>query len=402
MDAATLLGALEDGTVDLQTPVKLSDDASSKPLRRYLRELVWMSFMNAQTVHKETRDAIGPFRMAFEKSYAGIAIADLSGRIQRVNASFAKLLGRDATDLEGELVSNISQPDDHKREVKLGNEMFAGQRLGFQIQKRFEHSNGQWVPTLMNLGLVRDDAGKPRMVVASVIDLREQLQAERQRALEAENAAVQRIARGAAHDFNNLLQVMRLSVGFLREQPTLQQDEDLLAIGQATDAAIRLTGQLRDLSRIGGAADSQCDLANELRNREVLVTHLVKDGQRITVTVPDGVIAARIDSLAVEQLLLNLVVNASQATPSDGQIDVKLVDYGEVAELSVTDSGSGMTPQVQKRALEPFFTARNGGTGLGLAIVNAAVTRCGCTLSIESEVGAGTCIRIKIPRAALS
>jgi two-component system, cell cycle sensor histidine kinase and response regulator CckA len=400
MDAAEVLVGLEEGAFELTTMVRLNEEARSKPLRKYLRELVWMSYMDADEVGAESAARGGPFQVAFAHSHAGVVIADLSGRIQRANHAFAELIGRVPLDLEGVLVRDISQHDDHDREVKLGNEMFAGKRTGYRIEKRFQHRDGNWVPTLMHLALVRDDLGRPQMVVASVIGMAERLALEERRALEVQHVAMQVMARGVAHDFNNLLQVVQSSVAFIRMDYQLEENEDLRAIKQAAEMAGRLTAQLQQLARVGASDHARCDLTAELNQRRALLQQLsAQSGQKISVTVPERPVHVSIDKTALEQVLLNLVVNACQATPSDGRIHISLAERDGTAELVVADTGCGMTSEVKARALEPFFTARPGGTGLGLAIVNTAVTRCGCSLDIESEQGVGTRMRVTIPGA---
>ena len=186
MDAAAVLAGIEEGTLELDTLIRLNETARSKPLRKYLRELVWMSYMDADEVGAQVTPRGGPFQVAFAHSHAGVVIADLSGRIQQANRAFAELIGRLPAELEGVLVRDISQHDDHDREVQLGNEMFEGKRTGYQIEKRFQHKNGDWIPSLMHLALVRDDLGRPQMVVASVVGLAERLAREERRAYASE------------------------------------------------------------------------------------------------------------------------------------------------------------------------------------------------------------------------
>ena len=196
MRADEVLATLEHGLATLETMYSLNLDGKQKPLRRIIRELVWMSFMNANQVNDTTLNEESPFRVAFEKSHAGMAVADLSGRIQFVNTAFAKLLGRTPEDMRGLLVGEFSHTEDHELEVQLGNELFSGKRSGFQLKKRFKHADGSWIPTLMNLGLARGADSEPQMVVASVVDIREWMANEERKGVEAELNAIQKIARG--------------------------------------------------------------------------------------------------------------------------------------------------------------------------------------------------------------
>lgn len=395
MTANEVLGALEHGTINLETSYSLNADGQTKPLRRIIRELVWMSFMNANHVMDKSLNNESPFRVAFEKSHAGMAIADLSGRIQFVNTAFAELLGRDADSMRGLLVGEFSHAEDHDLEVQLGNELFAGTRSGFQLKKRFKHADGSWIPTLMNLGLARGADSEPQMVVASIVDIREWMANEERKSIEAELDAIQKIARGVAHDYNNLLTVIDHSVYFLQHD-TRFPSEDVDAIANSSKIAKRLNRQLETLGTIT-AEKTQIDIAHELRQQKPLLEHLIAIGQTLYLEVPDTPIVVTIDHSSLEQVLLNLVVNATQAIDGQGTITVRLHEASDEIVLSVQDTGVGIPPEMLATVFEPFVSTKESGRGLGLSIVKTAIMRCGCTIDVQSTLNEGTEIRIHIP-----
>ena len=395
--ANEVLAVLEDGTVNLETPLSLTPDGPTKPVRKFLRELVWMSFMSANEVENETLEKQSPFRVAFDKSHAGLAITDLSGRIQYVNLAFAQLLGHDIDTLKGLLVSDISHKEDHAREIKLGNELFAGTRDGFQIQKRFKSHNGDWIPTLMTLALVRGPDSEPQMVVASIVDIREWMANEERKGMENELNALQKIARGVAHDYNNLLTVIDHAVFFLK-QDAPGSLEDINSISEASDIAKKLNGQLETLGALG-AHKEYIDIAKELRNQEPLLRHILGIEQTLYMSVPTEPVVVNINHAALEHVLLNLVVNATQAITKTGEIHISLTPKEKHTVLSVTDTGMGIPPELLKTIFDPFVSTKEPGRGLGLSIVKIAVHRCGCTLDVTSEVGKGTTVNIMIPNS---
>ncbi len=390
-----LLDAVESGRLDLEAPVSVLEEGEPRPLRRYLRELVWLSYQDESQEVLGEGDERNPFRVAFARTDAGMAISDLSGRLMLVNQAFARLLGGVPEDYRGVMVGDISDSSDHEREAELGNRLFRGEFSSYQIRKRFRHRSGLWVPALVNISLVRDDLGRPQMVVASSLDLRAEIEAERVRAVERESIAIQRLARGVAHDFSNLLTVIRSSADLLREEHGLGTNEDLVAIGQAASAAEHLSRQLRILSAVGTEGVSRVELVSQIRARRPLLEHLVGSGQHLMLDLPSREVWMHLDEMGLEQVLLNLVLNASQASPADGRVVIRVEDRAGRAELSVSDSGVGMAAEVQARIFEPFFSARRGGTGLGLSIVQAALTRQGLCLDVESAPGAGTRMRVR-------
>ena len=395
MRAQEILAALEHGIADLQTLYSLNEDGKTKPIRRFLRELVWMSFMDANQVGQANLNETSPFRVAFEKSHAGMAVADLSGRIQFVNTAFAELLGRNPKDMRGLLVGEFSHAEDHELEVQLGNELFAGTRSGFQLKKRFKHADGSWIPTLMNIGLARGADSEPQMVVASVVDMREWMANEERKGVEAELNAIQKIARGVAHDYNNLLTVIDHSVYFLQHD-TRFSSEDVEAIANSSKIAKRLNRQLETLGTIT-AEKTEVDIAQELRQQKPLLDHLIGIGQTLHLDIPDTPIVVTIDHSSLEQVLLNLVVNATQAINGEGSITVRLHETEDEIVLSVQDTGVGIPPDMLATIFEPFVSTKESGRGLGLSIVKTAIVRCGCSIDVQSTVNEGTEIRIHIP-----
>lgn len=205
-------------------------------------------------------------------------------------------------------------------------------------------------------------------------------------------------ARGVAHDVANVLTVVRTSAVMLREVAGLRHNEDLDAIDQAVDTLTVLVDQLNHLATPIRADESEVfDLAEALVRRRPMLERLLSPQQRLVLEVPDAPIMTRLDATALEQVLVNLVVNGSQAIDGQGTIRVCLRGERNGAILAVEDDGCGMPEAVRLRAMEPFFSTRAGGRGLGLAIVRAALHRSECRLAIASVPGRGTRITVAIP-----
>ncbi len=398
--ARQILDAIDDGRLELDTPIRPSPERPAAPLRRYLRELVFVA-------HHQSRESSGAadgpeqrFQRAFFEAPVPCALSDLSGRVRDVNDAFCELLGRPAATLVGTLVGDITHEDDRAAEAQLAGELFSGQRSRFTVDKRLVHESGEAIPCRVHISLVRDDDGHPREAFAMVLDRRGPLALEALRARKAGVVAVQNAARRLAHDFGNALFVVRTASELLDESTTLSDEEraHVAAVREASDLCGRMVQQLRTLSDAGAEPVMTLDLVEAVRARVQLLKRSVPEGVRLSVEVPDEPVQARLDAGSLDRILLNLVSNAGHHTPQGGAIVVSVTRTPLGALLRVQDNGVGMTDEVRQQALEPFFTARPNGSGLGLAIVNTAVTRAGGTVTIHSSLGSGTAVEIRLPR----
>ncbi len=389
-----MLDAVEAGDIGLHELVQVTRSSAVRPVRRLLRELVWTGYARGGVDAAPPEEVEAPFRTAFEHAPVAMAMSDLAGRLTHVNAAMAALLGRSGVSMLGLAVGALSEPGDRAAELAMGAEMFAGKRAWFTVEKQFLHADGRKVPCALSLALVRAADGQPERVVATILDLRDRLELEQRRRDAVELSAVQRVASGVAHDLNNLLTVIRVTTDTLRED-AVAADEDLAAMDQAARVATALTRQLQQLARPTADAAEPLQLADQIRLLEPMLRRLLPVGVRLSLHL-DASQTVVMDRADLEQILLNLVVNAGQHTPPDKEVRVRLStdDALGCVVLVVEDEGVGMPPEVKARVLEPFFSRRPGGTGLGLAVVNAAANRAGATLQIESEPGHGSAFRL--------
>ncbi|MBN9320047.1 MAG: PAS domain S-box protein [Caulobacterales bacterium] len=229
---------------------------------------------------------------------------------------------------------------------------------------------------------------------------------------------VGRLTGGVAHDFNNLLTVVIGGLDMILRKPS-----DTARVVRYSQAALeagrrgeRLTRQLLAFARSQELKLQTIDLSGLLRSSEPLLRRAVDEAVELKVIAPVDVGGARVDAAQFESAVLNLVVNAADATPSGGAITLEVARQvlaeGEVAGatagdhlcVSVTDTGAGMPPHVLTRVFEPFFTTKEigKGTGLGLAQVYGFVRQCGGAVTVDSAVGEGTRVALYLPRADVS
>ena len=263
--------------------------------------------------------------------------------------------------------------------------------------------------------------GDPVRAVGITQDVtdRHVLEAQYQQAQKME--AIGRLAAGVAHDFNNLLTVILgfselLLDGLAPDDP---RHADVKEIQKAGVRAAGLTRQLLAFSRKQIVEPTRLDLNVVMNDMRAMLGRLLREDVKVLLGLGSDLSFVMADRGQVEQIIMNLAVNAQDAMPSGGTLTLETANIelderhgsahlgvkpGQYVVLTVTDTGTGMTPQVQARLFEPFFTTKEvgKGTGLGLATVHGIVTRSGGSVDVQSEVGKGTSFRVYLPRAEMA
>jgi len=280
--------------------------------------------------------------------------------------------------------------------------------------------SGKAFPALLTTSPVRDEHGTVLGFVTVSIDLTERRNLEEQFRQSQKMDAVGRLAGGIAHDFNNLLTVIRLNTEIIMDglDPTDPRSEDVKQIRTAAERASGLTRQLLAFSRKQILQPRVLDMNSVVGNVEPMLRRLI--GEDITITTTSsarGYIVA--DPGQLEQVLMNLVVNARDAMPQGGQITIETrsveldehytsehapVIAGRYVMLAVGDNGIGMSRDTREHAFDPFFTTKEAGkgTGLGLATVYGIVKQSGGYVWIYSEPELGTTLKLYFPEVSSS
>jgi signal transduction histidine kinase/ActR/RegA family two-component response regulator len=228
--------------------------------------------------------------------------------------------------------------------------------------------------------------------------------------------ALGRLAGGIAHDFNNFLTAIKGYSGLLLEglEAGDKRRSKVEGILKAADTAAGLTRQLLAFSRQRVVEVRVLSLERVLRSTEKMLKRLIAEDIELTTTICREIGCVRADPNQIEQILVNLVVNARDAMPLGGRIAIELTEVeclqggatgaaalspGRYVRLSVRDTGSGITPEVKARIFEPFFTTKpeGAGTGLGLAVVYGIVEQLGGGIAVDTEIGRGTTFHVHLP-----
>ena len=266
--------------------------------------------------------------------------------------------------------------------------------------------------------LIRDDAGSPREIFGMWLDITERKELERSLLHASKLEAVGRLTGGIAHDFNNMLSVVIGSLDLLEK--SLQGDETAKRRARmALEGALRcadLTNRLLAFSRRQPLEASLVDLRELVPGMLELLRRTLGEGIALSFECADGPWPVLVDRSQLEAVLVNLAVNARDAMPDGGRLTISLEDcpadgsahkgepQGPFIAISVADTGCGMPPEVLERVFEPFFTTKEigKGTGLGLSMAYGFATQSGGRIEIDSREGAGTRVRLLLPRVPAS
>ena len=351
---------------------------------------------------------------AVQAAANGILVTDRKGIIEWVNPAFTRLTGyteREAVGQSPRFLKSGLQPESLYAE--MWSTILAGNTWTGELKNR--RKDGSLYTEEMTITPVVE-AGEITHFIAVKQDITELRRKEEQFLQAQKMEAVGRLAGGVAHDFNNILTAILgycslLQLSFEASDPKLA---DIEAIQGAARRASDLTRQLLAFSRRQVLAPRAMDLNQVPKNLEKMLHRLIGEDVRLRVSASTAPCGVRADPGQMEQVLMNLVVNARDAMPHGGVVTVEtrcvrfsedspgrhdMIPAGDYAVLAVSDTGVGMDPETQAHIFEPFFTTKEKGkgTGLGLSTVYGIVKQSGGYLWVYSEPGKGTAIKVYLP-----
>ena len=337
---------------------------------------------------------------------------DIEGTIQFVNDAALHLSGYTRSELEGQNMLTFIAPEDQERAIENNVRM-----MNRQIGPRSYHllmKNGDKRLFEVNGDVLRNDDGSPYGIVNVMRDITEQKKLERLLLQAHKMEAIGTLAGGIAHDFNNLLMGIqgRASLVSVDLDPRHPHKEHLTAIEEYVRSATDLTKQLLGVARGGKYEIKPMDINDLVTSSARLFGRTKKEIRVHEKLKPDPIIVA-VDRKQIEQVLLNLYINAWQAMPDGGDLylQTRVVSLDEAfckpyytapgpyAKIAVTDSGIGMDPSIREQIFDPFFTTKDKGrgTGLGLASAYGIINNHDGMITVYSEVGHGTTFNIYLP-----
>jgi two-component system cell cycle sensor histidine kinase/response regulator CckA len=374
--------------------------------------------LHRKAVEEALASSEARFRALVQHGSDMITVLDADGRVMYASPSATSILGWGEGEYTGRSAFALLHPEDRERVQQVFADAITRPRSTEPIQSRMRHANGEYrLLESIATNLLDDPAVRGLVINSRDITERRQLENELQQSQKME--AVGRLAGGIAHDFNNLLTAIAGYTALLLDQHP--DDESLRAdLGEIEQAATRgaaLVDQLLSFSRRKMLTPTVLDLNEVVESTRGLLSRVIgADVELVTRLAPD-LDGVRADRTQIEQVLLNLVMNARDAMPDGGRLEIETANVtrrlrdltapidatpGSHVVLSVRDTGTGMDPTTRAQVFEPFFTTKEvgQGTGLGLSTAYGIVTQAGGHIAVDSRLGSGTTFRVYLPTEA--
>jgi two-component system, cell cycle sensor histidine kinase and response regulator CckA len=364
--------------------------------------------------HLLVRDEL--FRLITENAADMIAVVDVKGRRLYNSPSYERILGYSLQELGTNPFAQI-HPDDSEKVKKASVEAIRT-GVGQSVEYRMRHKDGNWRTFESRASTILDERGEVERLVIVNRDITERKHLEEQFRQAQKMEAVGRLSGGVAHDFNNLLGVIIGYAEIVQERmaatdPLRGRVDEIL---KASHRAASLTRQLLAFSRQQVLDPKILDLNAVVKDMEKMLQRLIGEDIELKTELHPALARIKADEGQIEQVVLNLAVNARDVMPHGGKLVLATSNFhmdqdfvrrypypvpvGDYVLFAVSDTGIGMDAAIKARIFEPFFTTKEKGkgTGLGLSTVYGVVKQSGGYIEVASELNAGTVFKIYLPK----
>ena len=356
------------------------------------------------------------FQLISENAADMIAVVDAQGQRRYNSPSYERILGYTQDELRASAPLELVHPDD----VPLvSNAMTSAQKgNGMTIEYRMRHKDGHWVQIESTANVTRDENGSVDRVIVINRDVGERKAQEERRTEVRKMEAVERLSSGIAHEFNNLLGVILAFTELLQVKLDVGDSRyrDVEQIRLAGLRAAKLTKQLLVFSQQQSVNRIPLELNCVVAGLAPTLSAILPPGVEVATSLQNDVNLIRADRFQVEQLVVNLAVNAGESMPSGGKLTIStrnaVPDDAERVQslnrtepsrfvcLEIKDTGVGVDAHTRARMFEPFFTTKSQKSGLGLAVVSGIVRDNDGLIEVDGATGFGTTFRIYFPSEA--
>ncbi len=398
----TLIRKLEEKTLQLEE--------ANRILQRDIAE--------RRAAEEKLRESEERFRATFEQVAVGIAHVGADGRFLRVNDKLCEITGHSREDLLQKTFLDLTVPEDRAEGDRARRAMLAGTQAAYSSEKRYHHRDGTvyWVSVVTTL--LRDAAGEPKYFISVIADISERKRLEDQFLRAQRLESIGTLAGGISHDLNNILAPIVMGVSLLKLSAMDEDSRNVIeAIERSSRRGTDLVKQVMSFARGVEGARVAVHLSHVVREIHAFVRNTFPKNITFRTDVPQDTWLVQGDPTQLNQVLLNLCVNARDAMPDGGLLDVTArnvkvdgqyaamhrgLTVGRHVLLEVTDTGAGIPKPVLDRIFEPFFTTKSPGkgTGLGLSTVLGIVRSHGGHIGVDSQPGKGSTFRIFLPAPA--
>ena len=359
------------------------------------------------------------YRSTFDAAPVGIVHVGLDGRWLRINQRLCDLLGYSRDELQSDAVQQLMQAEELAGEAESFRRMADGTLNRHVVdEKRYRRKDGGFVWARVNISVHRDADGQAQHFILVIEDITERRTLEGQVRQASKMDAIGRLASGVAHDFNNLLTVILGFAELVSEDAEVKTShaKDLEEIIKAAKRATGLTKQLLAFGRQQVLNAEPLDVNRLIADMTGMLGRLIGANIDVSLDLAPSLSLALADKGQLEQVVMNLVVNARDAMPGGGHVTIETKDVelenstfheesvvpGRYVMLAVSDTGSGMDRETLRRLFEPFFTTKDvgKGTGLGLSTTYGIVKQSKGYIWVYSELDRGTTFKVYLPRSS--
>ncbi len=375
---------------------------------------VIICYFSDQTEYKRLEVERNMLSHALKQVNEGLGVFDLDGKILFVNEALLETFGYERFELLGDSIEKLlNTPEGNDFQMHI---LPASLRGGWNGELRVKRKDGKEITIFLSTSIVKDKDGQPVVIVGVISDITLRKQLEEQLRHSQKMEAIGQLAGGIAHDFNNLLTVIEGYIDLLQNVMSGQGKERAFVtqIKKATDRAVSLTRQLLTFSRRQIVQPKVLDINQSIKDLSIMLQRLIGENIELITELDPHIGQIKADPHQIEQVIMNLIVNARDAMPDGGKLIIETkkvhldssynrlhpdVKAGEYVQLAISDTGVGMSAEVRERIFEPFFTTKEKGkgTGLGLATVYGIVKQSNGHIYVYSEVGKGTTFKIYFP-----
>ncbi len=379
------------------------------------RSVVVRDLMPERHLERVLKVAERRFHWLFDDAPVGIVLLDPDSSISLCNMAFAAMFDSQAEALAGKQITDFILAEDRASAAELLSRVLMGGAPGAHLPVRLDAKGRDMTATLYICPTAEDGAASGLML--HFIDATEQKNLEIQFAQSQKMQAMGQLAGGVAHDFNNLLTAM---IGFCdlllqRHGPGDASFADIMQIKQNANRAASLVRQLLAFSRRQALQPRLIDVTDALADLSSLLRRLLGEPIELVITHGRDLGLVRVDPGQFDQVVINLAVNARDAMPGGGRLDIltrsvqierpyqrgaDIMPPGHYVQIEVADTGTGIPEEHLGRIFEPFFSTKavGAGTGLGLSTVYGIVRQTGGFIFVDSQPGQGAAFRIYLPR----
>jgi PAS domain S-box-containing protein len=377
--------------------------------------LVTRDITERKLIEEALRESEVRFRTVFEGAAIGIALVGMNGDPLEINPALEQMLGYSLKDFGEMTASDYLHREDAMLDAALFEEIVAGKRDHYDIEKRYTSKDGRVVWVHQTLSLVRDAEGEPEFIIAMIEDITRRKNAEEERhkleqqlQLAGRLAAVGELAAGVAHELNNPLTAIQAFAEFLSAREDLDANirSDVETIYREARRATRITSNLLSFARRHEPEKRLISINETLWSSLELHAYRMKLQQiEVSIELASVLPLTMADPHQMHQVFVNVITNAEQAMTEahgKGKLRIRTQKAGTTIRISFTDNGPGISEDNLRRIFDPFFTTKEvgQGTGLGLSICYGIVEGHNGQIYAKSKLGRGTTFVVELPIVA--